>query len=63
MKLDEINAIGHRLVHGGEKICQSVVIDNSVVEVLKEVAVKMNITSSTKNIKAKSSIHCLVLFV
>ena len=34
--LDEINAIGHRLVHGGEKISESVVIDDSVVNVLKE---------------------------
>lgn len=34
--LDEINAIGHRLVHGGEKISSSVVIDNKVVETLKE---------------------------
>jgi len=34
--LDEINAIGHRLVHGGEKIAESVVIDDNVIEVLKE---------------------------
>ena len=34
--LDEINAIGHRLLNGGEKINQSVIIDDSVVEVLKE---------------------------
>lgn len=34
--LDEISAIGHRLVHGGEKINKSVVITNEVVEVLKE---------------------------
>lgn len=34
--LDEINAIGHRLVHGGEKIAESVVIDDNVVDVLKE---------------------------
>lgn len=34
--LDEISAIGHRLVHGGEKIAKSVVIDDSVVSVLKE---------------------------
>lgn len=34
--LDEINAIGHRLVHGGEKIAESVVIDDYVIEVLKE---------------------------
>ena len=34
--LDEINAIGHRLVHGGEKINQSVIITDEVVDVLKE---------------------------
>ena len=34
--LDEINAIGHRLVHGGEKISKSVVITDEVVDVLKE---------------------------
>ena len=34
--LDEIEAIGHRLVHGGEKISESVIIDESVVDVLKE---------------------------
>ena len=34
--LDEINAIGHRLVHGGEKINESVVITDEVVDVLKE---------------------------
>lgn len=34
--LDEINAIGHRLVHGGEKIAESVVIDDNVIEILKE---------------------------
>ena len=33
--LDEINAIGHRLVHGGEKITKSVIIDDKVIEVLK----------------------------
>ena len=35
-RLDEISAIGHRLVHGGEKINKSVVITDEVVEVLKE---------------------------
>lgn len=34
--LDEIEAIGHRLAHGGEKIAESVVIDDHVVDVLKE---------------------------
>ena len=34
--LDEISAIGHRLVHGGEKINQSVIITDEVVDILKE---------------------------
>ena len=34
--LDEISAIGHRLVHGGEKINKYVIITDEVVEVLKE---------------------------
>lgn len=34
--LDEIEAIGHRLAHGGEKISESVIIDNNVIDVLKE---------------------------
>ena len=34
--LDEISAIGHRLVHGGEKISESVIIDENVIDVLKE---------------------------
>lgn len=34
--LDEINAIGHRLVHGGEKIAESVIINDNVEEVLRE---------------------------
>ena len=34
--LDEISAIGHRLVNKRKKIAESVVIDDKVVEVLKE---------------------------
>lgn len=34
--LDEINAIGHRLVHGGEKISKSVLIDDEVKKNLEE---------------------------
>ncbi len=34
--LDEIGAVGHRAVHGGEKIKESVIIDDSVIEALKE---------------------------
>ena len=34
--LDEISAIGHRLLHGGNKITESVKIDDYVVQVLRE---------------------------
>ena len=34
--LDEINAIGHRLVHGGEKIKESTIIDENVINIVKE---------------------------
>ena len=34
--LEEIEAIGHRLVHGGEEISESVVIDENVINVLKK---------------------------
>lgn len=35
-QLQEIEAIGHRFVHGGEKIVESVVIDDKIIEILKE---------------------------
>ena len=34
--LDEISAIGHRLLNGGEKIKESTIIDDYVVDVLRE---------------------------
>ena len=34
--LDEISAIGHRIVHGGEKFNKSVLIDDDVEEAIKE---------------------------
>ena len=36
--LDEIQAIGHRIVHGGEKFTQSVIVTDEVVEGIKEAA-------------------------
>lgn len=33
---DEIDAVGHRLVHGGEKFSKSVKIDDSVIAMVKE---------------------------
>ena len=34
--LDEIDAIGHRLVHGGEKFTKSVIIDDEVIAGVEE---------------------------
>jgi acetate kinase len=34
--MDEIEAIGHRIVHGGEAFNKSMLIDNNVLEVLRE---------------------------
>jgi len=34
--LDQIDAMGHRIVHGGEKFTSSVVIDDEVIEAIKE---------------------------
>jgi len=36
--LKEVNAVGHRIVHGGEKFAQSVLITPEVIETLKEVS-------------------------
>ncbi|MGN0402672.1 MAG: acetate kinase [Acetatifactor sp.] len=34
--LDEIGAVGHRVVHGGEKFAQSVLIDDGVLKAIEE---------------------------
>ncbi len=34
--MDEIGAVGHRVVHGGEKFAQSVVIDDAVLAAIEE---------------------------
>ena len=34
--LDEINAIGHRIPHGGEKITESILLTDEIIETLKE---------------------------
>ena len=36
--LDEINAVGHRVVHGGEKFAEPVLVDDSVVDGIRECA-------------------------
>ncbi|KJU85871.1 acetate kinase [Candidatus Magnetobacterium bavaricum] len=35
-QLDEIKAVGHRVVHGGAKFFNSAVIDNDVIDVIKQ---------------------------
>ena len=35
--IDEINAVGHRVVHGGEKFAQSTLIDDEVIDKIEEV--------------------------
>ena len=34
--LDELNAVGHRVVHAGEKFATSVKLDDKVMDALKE---------------------------
>lgn len=34
--MSEINAVGHRVVHGGEKFSGSVIITDEIIEALKE---------------------------
>lgn len=34
--LKEIDAIGHRVVHGGEKFSDSVIITDEVIDTMKE---------------------------
>lgn len=34
--MDEINAVGHRVVHGGEKFSESVIIDENVLKAIEE---------------------------
>ncbi len=36
--MDEISAVGHRVVHGGEKFFKSVIIDEEVMKILEECA-------------------------
>jgi acetate kinase len=36
--LDEIDAVGHRIVHGGEKFTESVIIDSEVIKGIRDVS-------------------------
>lgn len=34
--IDEIDAVGHRVLHGGEKFTESIIIDEEVVKTIEE---------------------------
>ena len=53
--LKEIDAVGHRIVHGGEKFKGSVVIDDSVLEA-------MNIMKNTKYVVTASMEPAMISF-
>lgn len=38
VSLDEVDAVGHRIVHGGERIKQSVVLDKAMIEVIENIS-------------------------
>ncbi|MCR5557646.1 MAG: acetate kinase [Butyrivibrio sp.] len=38
VKLEEIGAVGHRIVHGGEKFTKSVIINDEVIKAIEEVS-------------------------
>ncbi|SFC37585.1 acetate/propionate family kinase [Butyrivibrio sp. YAB3001] len=38
VSLEEIGAVGHRIVHGGEKFTKSVIIDDEVIKAIEEVS-------------------------
>ena len=56
--LDEIDAVGHRMVHGGEKFTQSVVINDEVIKAFEAVSdlAPLHNPANLKGIKAVSEL-------
>ena len=56
--LDEIDAVGHRMVHGGEKFTKSVIIDNEVISAFEAVSdlAPLHNPANLKGIKAVSEL-------
>ena len=56
--LDEIDAVGHRMVHGGEKFTKSVVIDDEVIRAFEAVSdlAPLHNPANLKGIKAVSEL-------
>ncbi len=67
-EIDKIKAVGHRVVHGGEKFIKSVIVNNDVIETLEELSVlaPLHNPANITGIKAAQSVlpnvpHCAVL--
>ena len=56
--LDEIDAVGHRMVHGGEKFTKSVIINDEVIEAFEAVSdlAPLHNPANLKGIKAVSEL-------
>ena len=56
--LDEIDAVGHRMVHGGEKFTKSVIINDDVIEAFEAVSdlAPLHNPANLKGIKAVSEL-------
>ena len=57
-RLDEIDAVGHRMVHGGEKFTKSVIINDEVIEAFEAVSdlAPLHNPANLKGIKAVSEL-------
>jgi len=54
--ISDIDAVGHRIVHGGEKFCRPVVINNEVIKTIKEL-IPLAPLHNPINLKAIEFIH------
>lgn len=57
--LDEIDAVGHRMVHGGEKFAHSVILNEEVMEAFKE-CIDLAPLHNPANIKGVMAVHELM---
>ncbi|MDA3809692.1 MAG: acetate kinase [Spirochaetaceae bacterium] len=67
-KIDEIKAVGHRVVHGGEKFIKSVIVNDEVIQTLEELSAlaPLHNPANITGIKAAQHVlpqvpHCAVL--
>ena len=62
--LDEIDGIGHRLVHGGDKYSNSVIIDDDVIKTVEELSdlAPLHNPANIMGIKASMKVFLTPLF-